>query len=72
MLNVDTPRSAVRHLLVTAARYGGAENLRWNIIANEKRTVNKVSYLVNEALPQGWFAYLCPGAEHPRPLGWRE
>ena len=69
VLNLDTPRPAVRHFLATAARSGGAANLHWHVIANEKGRVNKISYLANDALPQGWFVYLRPDAESPRPLG---
>ena len=68
VLNRDTPRPAVRDFLATAVRAGGAEKLRWHVIANERGRVNKVSYLEEGDLPQGWFAYLHPTADAPRPL----
>ena len=69
VLNLDTPRPAVRDFLATAARAGGAENLHWHVTVNEAGRVNKISYLGDGALPQGWFVYLRPDADAPRPLG---
>jgi hypothetical protein len=59
----------LRILSRTAARGGGAANLHRHVTANENGRVNKISYLRSGALPQGWFAYLRPDADAPRPLG---
>ena len=69
VLNRDTPRPAVRDFLATVARAGGAAGLHWHVTANENGKVNKISYLEDGAPPQGWFAYLRPDADAPRPLG---
>jgi hypothetical protein len=69
VLNRDTPRSAVRDFLTAAARSGDAANLYWHVTANDNGRVNKVSYLKDGTPPQGWFAYLRPNADAPRPLG---
>jgi hypothetical protein len=69
VLNRDTPRPAVRDFLATAARAGGAANLHWHVTTNERGRVNKISYLADDPLPQGWFVYIRPDADAPRPLG---
>ena len=68
-LNRDTKRPAVRAFLAAAARAGGAVKLSWHVTLNEDGTVNRVSYRPDDQRTPGWYAYLHPAADEPRPLG---
>lgn len=68
-LNLDTTRTAVRAFLASAARAGGAGRLPWHVTVNQKGVLNRVSYLPDDTPTPGWYAYLKPAADAPRPLG---
>ena len=68
VLNRDTTRTAVRESLATAARAGGAVELRWHLTVNQNGKVNLVTYLPDGARSPGWYAYLKPDADRPRPI----
>lgn len=68
-LNRDTKRLAVRAFLTTAARAGGAAELSWRFTFNRDGKLNRVSYRSDNERTPGWYAYLDPAADDPRPLG---
>jgi hypothetical protein len=43
-INRDTKRQAVREFLKAATLAGGAVNLPWHVVANERGRLNRVSY----------------------------
>jgi hypothetical protein len=69
VLNRDTKRAAVLAFLGAAAAAGGADQLSWHVTANNKGTVNRVSYRPDDGPTPGWYAYLRTPSARPRELG---
>lgn len=67
-INRDTKRQAVREFLKAATLAGGAVNLPWHVVANERGRLNRVSYRADDQPTPGWYAYLTHVANRPRPL----
>ena len=68
-LNRDTKRQAVRAFLAAASRAGGAAELSWHVTFNQDGKVNRVTYRSDDERTPGWYAYLDPAVDEPRPLG---
>lgn len=68
VLNRDTKRAAVQAFLAEAARVGGAGNLRWRVTANNRGTINRVTYRADEQPTPGWYVYLRKPASEAREL----
>jgi len=68
VLNRDTKREAVLAFLAAAATAGGADQLPWHVTANNKGTINRVSYRPDDAATPGWYAYLRTPSPQPREL----
>jgi hypothetical protein len=68
VLNRDTKRAAVEAFLSASRRAGGAANLSWRVTANNRGTINRVSYLRDDSATPGWYAYLRKPATKPRDL----
>lgn len=69
VLNRDTKRSAVLAFLAAAAAAGGADRLTWHVTANNRGTINRVSYRPDDGATPGWYAYLRRPSREPRELG---
>lgn len=69
VINKDTKRAAVRLFLAAAARAGGAANLSWHVTWNSRGTINRVTYLSDDAPTPGWYAYLLKPEKEVRAIG---
>ena len=56
----------MRTFLAATARAGGADKLRWRVVANQNGKVNRVTYRRDDAPTPGWYAYLRQPSNEPR------
>ena len=55
VLNADTKRSAVQEYLAYVAENG--PDSPWPVVANQRGTVNKVTFRADGVATPGWYAY---------------
>lgn len=66
VLNRDAKRSAVASFTDAATSAHGAGNLPWHLAPNARANRNRMSYLPDDSLTPGWYAYVRhPDATEP-------